>query len=108
MAVHQTGRDLRTLWPHQGSRGGGYKRTINDHGGPKAERSADQAQALAAARGYVPTEMLTKRKPPEEDGHALQKWLGLGSSSPPGTPSSASDASRSLHGGARSGRRDKA
>ena len=31
-----------------------------------------------AARRYVPSKTLTHRKPPEEDGAALHRWLGLG------------------------------
>ena len=72
------GRDLRTLWRRQDSREVGYKRTVSEYDGPEG-RAAHRAQALAAvARRYVPTETLTKKKPPEEDGHALQRWLSLG------------------------------
>lgn len=53
--------------PPQDAREVGYKRTVGEYNGPEAGRAADKAQALAAAaRRYVPTETLTRRKPPED------------------------------------------
>ena len=68
-----------TLWPRQTTGEVGYKRTVSEYDGPEEGRAAHRAQALeAAARRYVPTETLTRRKPPEETGAALHRWLGLG------------------------------
>ena len=73
------GRDLRTLWPRQATREVGYRRTVSKYDGPEEGRAAHRTQALeAAARRYVPTETLTTRKPLEENGALLHRWLGLG------------------------------
>ena len=54
-----------------------YKRTVSEYDGPEEGRAAHRAQALeAAARRYVPTETITTRYPPEENGAALHRWLG--------------------------------
>ena len=74
-----TGRDLRTLWLRQSTGEVGYKRTVSEYNGPEEGRAVHRAQALeAAAKRYVPTETITTRKPSEENGAALHRWLGLG------------------------------
>ena len=73
------GRDLRTLWPLQATGEVGDRRTVSEYDGPEDGRAAHRNQALeAAARRYVPTEMLPTRKSPEENGVLLHRWLGLG------------------------------
>ena len=73
------GRDLRTLWPRQATGEAGYRRTVSEYDGPEEGRAAYRTQALeAAARRYVPTETLTTRKPLDENGALLHRWLGLG------------------------------
>ena len=57
----------------------GYRRTVSEYDGPEEGRAAHRTQALeAAARRYVPTETLTTRRPLEENGTLLHRWLGLG------------------------------
>ena len=56
------GRDIRTLWPRQTTGELGYRRTVSEYDGPEEGRAAHRIQALeTAARGYVPTETLTRR-----------------------------------------------
>ena len=61
------GRDLRTFWTRQDSGEVGCKRTVSECDGPEERRAAYRAQALVAVapRRYLPTETLTKKKPPE-------------------------------------------
>ena len=70
---------------------------MSEHDGPKEGRATHPAQALAAAaRRYVPTETLTRRKPQEETGTALHRGLGLGAtrSSGSGVPARRAPGSR--------------
>ena len=73
-----SGRDLRTLWPCHATGEVGYRRTVSEYDGPEEGRAAHRTQALEAASRYVPTETLTTRKSPEENGALLHRWLGLG------------------------------